>query len=249
MLDQPITPPVLILGCGRSGTSIFGELFEELDGYKYQSEPLFSEMLGSFGSGIAIKVPRESSNFQADPGLSFPIKSLLEKAPETRIFWIVRHPLDTVCSLRIGIGKNWGHHPRPLDWQQWLDRPLIERCAHHWVYINTFGFDAVEGKATLVRFEDLIQAPFEFASNILSRVGLAAEQHHAVLQRWSDRIQNTNNEQFMEAATSRNYSRPDHSIRIGRWRENLSLDEAERIVGMVSRTNRRFGYDLSVDKS
>ena len=30
---------VLILGCGRSGTSIFGELFESLPGFSYLSEP------------------------------------------------------------------------------------------------------------------------------------------------------------------------------------------------------------------
>lgn len=246
MQDQSIPPPVLILGCGRSGTSIFGELFQGLDGYDYQSEPLFSDMLKSFGHGIAVKVPKESNQFEADAGLSIPIEYLLERVPETRIFWIVRHPLDTVCSLRIGIGNDWGHHPRPLDWRLWLHRPLIERCAHHWVYINSLGFDAVKGKATLVRFEDMVRAPSRFASSILSKIGLAEEQNKASLQRWSDRIQDTNNEKFVEALTSQNYSRPDHSIRVGRWRENLTIEEAERIVDMVSQTNRRFGYDLGV---
>ena len=32
---------VIILGCGRSGTSIFGELFEHIPGYMYYSEPPF----------------------------------------------------------------------------------------------------------------------------------------------------------------------------------------------------------------
>jgi hypothetical protein len=33
----------VVLGCGRSGTSIFGELFEALPGFTYLSEPLLSE--------------------------------------------------------------------------------------------------------------------------------------------------------------------------------------------------------------
>ena len=35
---------VVILGCGRSGTSIFGELFEHLEPYTYASEPLYGAM-------------------------------------------------------------------------------------------------------------------------------------------------------------------------------------------------------------
>lgn len=35
---------VAILGCGRSGTSIFGELFEAFPGYRYWSEPHLAEV-------------------------------------------------------------------------------------------------------------------------------------------------------------------------------------------------------------
>lgn len=31
-----------VLGCGRSGTSIFGELFAALPGFRYWSEPFLS---------------------------------------------------------------------------------------------------------------------------------------------------------------------------------------------------------------
>ncbi|MEM6630277.1 MAG: hypothetical protein AAF694_11435, partial [Bacteroidota bacterium] len=52
---------VLILGCGRSGTSIFGELFDHLSGYTYHSEPPY-ESLAAFDwtTPQAIKVPRVS---------------------------------------------------------------------------------------------------------------------------------------------------------------------------------------------
>src|SRR5262245_41559406 len=125
---------VVILGCGRSGTSIFGELFEHIPGYAYYSEPSFDEVIGlSFKDPVAIKVPRESEAHPAKAGLSFPMNVLLSVLPEQRKFyWQVRHPLDAIASLRVGIAQNWGHHPKPRDWEEWLDRPLIEQCAHHW---------------------------------------------------------------------------------------------------------------------
>jgi hypothetical protein len=133
---------VVILGCGRSGTSIFGELFEKIPGYSYFSEPSFETVINlDFNSPVAIKVPRESSKYPAPDGLSFPIDVMLSVLPNTRkIYWQVRHPLDTIASLRVGISTNLGHHPRPPDWQEWLSKSLIERCAYHWAYINTVGF-------------------------------------------------------------------------------------------------------------
>ena len=108
MSRPSILPPVLVLGCGRSGTSIFGELFDGLAGYRYQSEPDFAEMLASFGPSRAAKVPRESVGYPSDPGLSFPLETLLAEHPTTRVSWIVRHPFDAVTSLRLGSARTGG---------------------------------------------------------------------------------------------------------------------------------------------
>lgn len=244
MKMNTVQSPVLILGCGRSGTSIFGELFENLHGYEYLSEPPFSEAISTFGDGVAIKVPAESAEFPADPGLSFPLDALLRVAPTVRIFWIVRHPLDAISSLRIGIGQHWKHHPRPPDWREWLDKSLIERCAHHWNYINSFGFDAVHDIATVVRFEDMIEEPVRFAEKAIASAGLNISDHQGSLGQWAERVQNTNNKKFVEAQTSRHHSRPDHSVRVGRWRENLSARDVRTVTLMVADTNKRFGYEL-----
>lgn len=98
----------------------------------------------------------------------------------------MRHPLDAVCSLRVGICGGCDHHPRPLDWEDWLGRSLVERCAHHWAVINGDG--------------------------------------------------------FVEAETSRRHSRPDHSRRVGRWRENLSADEVDAVWPIVADAAATFGY-------
>ncbi len=110
---------VIVLGCGRSGTSIFGELFAGLPGYSYYSEPPFEDLAGyGYAAPVAIKVPKPARGRPTSPGLSFLVSELCAAVPEPRqIFWLVRHPLDAICSLRVGISKNWGHHPRPPDWE------------------------------------------------------------------------------------------------------------------------------------
>ncbi|MGI9327936.1 MAG: sulfotransferase domain-containing protein [Pseudomonadales bacterium] len=238
-------PPVLVLGCGRSGTSIFGELFESTGCYEYRSEPEFADLLAWFASGRAAKVPVASAQYPADPGLSFPLSTLPEYAPRTRLFWIVRHPLDAICSLRVGIGRGWRHHPRPPDWQQWLDRSLIEQCAHHWAFINSLGYAAVQQRAVLVRFEEMIHAPAEFAERVCAELALAEAVDAAALSGWARRVQNSDNAQFIEAQTSRNHSRADHSIRVGRWRENLSKAEVRQVLPIIASASSSFGYDLN----
>ncbi len=235
---------VLILGCGRSGTSIFGELFEHIDGYTYHSEPEFESIVQmSFEQPVAIKVPKESPRFQPTAGLSFPLDVMLETIPQPLIiYWQVRHPLDAIASLRVGISKNWGHHPRPPDWRNWQHRPLVEQCAHHWDFINSVGYGQVQSLAEITRFEDMISDPFSFAARVCEHIGVAVAEQRPELRCWSDRVQDTNNSQFVEARTSRAYSRPDHARRVGRWKENLTEAEATCCAALVRNAADALGY-------
>jgi len=122
---------------------------------------------------------------------------------------------------------------------------LIERCAHHWAFINEHGYDRVSERAFLVRFEDLISDPKSFANTICEQVGISISENMPVLNRWAMRVQNTNNRQFVEAKTSRNYSRLDHTKRVGRWQENLTPKEVHNAIEIVSSANERYDYDLS----
>ena len=237
--------PILILGCGRSGTSIFGELFADLPGFAYHSEPEWSEVLRlDMSRRHAIKVPREPVHGRTDPGLSFVMEEFAARFGQPQVFWIVRHPYDAVASLRVGIAQDWGHHPRPPDWKDWLNRPLVERCAHHWNYLNTHAPASLGTRAHIVRFEDLVTDPERFAASILSYVGATDQRDSDAGMRWASRVQNENNEEFVEALTSREYSRDDHTVRVGRWKENLSASELLLIPPIVGRTATALGYEL-----
>ncbi|SDL80759.1 Sulfotransferase domain-containing protein [Catalinimonas alkaloidigena] len=235
---------VLILGCGRSGTSIFGELFEHLPYYTYHSEPFVDQVPHlDFQTPQAIKVPRTHATYPASPGLSFPIEALDALVPPPQqLYWQVRHPLDAICSLRVGIAQKWGHHPKPPDWQAWLARPLLERCAYHWHYINSEGYARVADRAKIMRFEAMIADPLAFASEVCRDVGLRADAHLEALEAWAQRVQNTNNHRFVEAQTSRPYSRNDHHVKVGRWQENLTAEEIAQVRPLVEATAHRLGY-------
>ena len=242
--------PVCILGCGRSGTSIFGELFQSLPAFEYYSEPDLDSLWSidwhqTPTQTPAIKVPRPHSHNQTSEGLPFKWPDFLDLFPKKPvIFWQVRHPLDTICSLKVGIARNWGHHPRPRDWQQWLGRPLVEQCAHHWNYLNTVGYEQVKPYARVSHFEDMIAQPLAFAQSNLAVTGLDYQSVKNEVEMWAVRVQNSNNEKFVEAECSRAYSTQDHKQKVGRWRENLSLEEVTRAIPIVQAGARNFNYRL-----
>lgn len=237
---------VCILGCGRSGTSIFGELFDHLPEYTYFSEPPFADLPNfDYSQPIAIKVPTPTPGILSDPGLPFQWEEFLSKFPEPRIlYWQVRHPLDTICSLRVGISKNWGHHPRPNDWKEWLDKPLLVQCAHHWNYLNTVGYERVKKYVIVNRFEEMILDSMGAAKRICKEIGLDHTSHKDALTKWSNRVQDKNNHQFKEAKTSQAYSRNDHVRKVGRWEENLRSKDIDLIRPFILDGAANFGYEL-----
>jgi hypothetical protein len=236
---------VLILGCGRSGTSIFGELFAAIPSFEYLEEPYAADVPNHCDRAIAVKVPRHGANLYAPPGCALTDELLARIPPEPRtVFWQVRHPYDAVCSLRTGIADGWGHHPRPPDWQEWKRRPLIEQCAHHWATINTFGYQQVANIAVVNRFEDMIRDPLTTAQRTANAVDIDPSQIQDALAAWAYRVRDKNDDQFVEARMSRHRSQPDHVRRVGRWRENLSPQEREQIRPIVAEAAGNLGYSL-----
>lgn len=238
---------VLILGCGRSGTSIFGELFEGLPGFRYYFEPSMEAVADiDFATGpVAVKVPKAPHGSPMTPGLPFVLGELLAKVPAPRaIFWQVRHPLDAICSLRPGIEANWSHNPKPPGWESMLGRLWVERCARHWAFINGPGFDAVSGMATVFRYEDMIADPRQTALRACALAGVDAAGAEDAVKRWSGLVSNDKSPGSYEAKHQSLWSRADHAVRSGRWRENLSEEELQCALPFITAAAARFGYEL-----
>ncbi len=95
---------------------------------------------------------------------------------------------------------------------------------------------------TVVHFETMIDNPRKFAMSVCKSLDLDPVHHSIGIAAWSKRVQNTNNTEFIEAATSRNYSRDDHSVRVGRWRENLTEAEVTKVLPLIKDAGILFGY-------
>jgi hypothetical protein len=212
--------------------------------YQYFSEPEWADFAAlDFSVPVAIKVPRPGPS--ATPGLPFLLETFQKIFPSHGvIFWQVRHPLDTICSLKVGISKNWGHHPRPEDYLDWQDRSLVAKCAHHWNYLNTVGFKKVQEYVLVNKFEDMIRDPFNMALTLTEAAGLNPNTYTNEIRVWANRIQDENNENFVEADCSKPYSRQDHVKKVGRWKENLSREEIEEILPIIAPGAALFNYDL-----
>jgi hypothetical protein len=241
---------VLILGCARSGSSIFGELFEMLPGFHYYFEPHMDEFgqIDYSNGPVAIKKPKADLGASMTPGLPFALEELLVRIPEPRrIFWQVRHPLDAICSLRPGIESDWAHNPRPPGWESLLDRPWVERCARHWANINGAGFHAIRKLADFSyanRYEDFIADPRKIALRACSCINMSGPEVDAAIDRWCSLISNEKSPRVYEARRQKHWSRQDHTIRTGRWKQNLSPEDVSSVLPIVSDAAKCFGYEL-----
>ena len=84
----------------------------------------------------------------------------------------------------------------------------------------------------------------KFSREICVQLEIDPELHNLELKSWNRRVQNINNEDFIEALTSRPYANQDHSNKINRWKENLTKEHLEEIVHMVCQTAAQFEYVL-----
>ena len=140
--------------------------------------------------------------------------------------------------------KNMGSSSS-TSWLQRLDaRKLIKKYAHHWNYINSIGYASVKKIAAVTKFKNLVKYSSKFSREIYVQLEIDPELHDLELKSWNRRVQNNNNEDFIEALTSRPYTNQDHSNKINRWKENLTKENLEEIVHMVCQTAAQFEYVL-----
>lgn len=240
---------MIIVGCGRSGTSILGELFEHIPGYDYMFEPQFSELKNAKpakGKALAVKVPKGDED-KRTPGLAFNIDEILSLIPNNKFIFIVRHPLDAICSLKPGISENWSHNPKPPKHEELqANLPIEEQCAHHWNYINSVGYTELAKRVEnvlIVRYEDLVAKPHKTAEKILEHIGVHPHEISKELEDYTSKVQNKTKKSY-HAKHQSHWYRDDHKKRVAHWKKDLSKDEAKRAWNIVGDTAMEFGYSF-----
>lgn len=212
---------VAVLGCGRSGTSIVGELFK-MSRLKYFFEPPMDTVRELGGRKIAVKNPTDP--LRRTRGLQCDIEEL-DEILSPRYIWVIRNPLDTVASLEPIVRENrlgfWSEHDTYRSKLEWY-----ELAAVHWNMVNAIGYSSVPSPL-VVRYEDLILQTKPTVNKILQWCGLKDG-------RWTRRyIKKVTNVSGRNEVQEQLRWHKRHSRHVGRWQESLSEEQAVRVLQLT----------------
>lgn len=251
----------LVVGCARSGTSILGELLGSHPSIRYIFEAQAIWNVGGTGvndshrlvAAHATPVVRQHLRewfgeqqgsaallVEKTPRNVLRIPFLRAVFPEAKIIHIVRDGRDVACSMLPGVGGDTWRHLKPPSWRAFFSQHEgIVRCALTWKETIEIALDDLAGADHLqVRYEDLVQRPQEVASALLSYLRLPSEPR---LREFCDRIQDSTQDSY-HADRQVKWYREDHAHRIGRWRENMTIQEQETVSHLLGPLLRRLGY-------
>jgi hypothetical protein len=159
--------------------------------------------------------------------------------PEAKIIHIVRDGRDVACSLLPGIGSAEWMHLKPPNWKALLVEEPITRCAMVWRDIMEIALaDLSSIPHLMVKYEDMVLAPENVAKTILNYLGLSWDFR---VQEFCRHIQNSTRNSY-HAQYSTAWYRDNHSIRVGRWKENLDATQQELIQDILRNTLGKLGY-------
>lgn len=237
----------VIFGCSRSGSSIFGELFKNICP-AYRFEPTLDELKEK------PLIPNEGIKLPTGPqprldGLAINLDEL-DKVAKYGVLpiWLVRHPYDTVCSLRPQMSESvYGRDhppPMPLDDLMFECSPLVHAAAF-WSWVNGIGFKYLMkhyGGVKIVKYEEIVKDPSKVADTIQIYTGL---NNRKGAERWINSV--SNEKGGYEAERQDVHSTQDHSIRMGRYKENLSKDERRLVRAICFDTASKFHYRLELE--
>ncbi len=258
--------PAFIAGCARSGTSILGEAIAAHPRvtYLYEASAMWDAACpvrpdhrldrGDAGPEVRARMRADLGALLAEgrdvlveknPKHTLRIPFLDAVFPDCRIVHLIRDGRDTVASLMFrNRGLEWGHLKTP-GWAELLRRYPAQnhiRCAHQWrdsVRIaRADGRELPAGRYREVRYEDLVRDPAGAVGEVLAFLELpVTEEVRAVLPR----IQDSTAGSYHARRQVRHYV-DNHSVRVGRFHENLTPRQLEEVLEVCGDLLRELGY-------
>jgi hypothetical protein len=163
--------------------------------------------------------------------------------PEAKLIHIVRDGRDVACSMLPGIGGEEWRHLKPPNWQTLMSAESgLRRCAQAWKTIMEIAlYDLAQTPHFTLRYEDLVQAPERYARALFEFLELPfAPEVAAFCMKVQNEVANS-----YHAQKQVKWFREDHAVRIGRWRENMSPDEAASVETLLRPLLTQFAYAVS----
>jgi len=250
-----------VLGCARSGTSILGELIAAHPDVAYVFEP--HELWEAAGSGpegshrlteaqattelrtrirawFADRRSQKRLVVEKTPRNVLRVPFLRAVFPEARFIHIVRDGRDVACSLLPGIGGDDWSHLKPPSWRRlFSEYSGVRRCALAWRDVMAIALADLRAVPHLqVYYEHLISDPRVTARAILNYLDL---DNASEVFNFCDKIQDRTVNSYQAQMQDRWY-RADHTVRVGRWRENLAAADQVAVETMLDDMLTRLGY-------
>lgn len=256
-----MAPPVFIIGCARSGTSILGEIIAAHPRVEYvwEATAIWEGIAGVAADGshrldqtaattsvskalvdAFAAPPGDTVLVEKSPRNTLRVPFLKAVFPDARIVHIVRDGRDVACSLVPGCaGAEW-RHLRPPGWLELMERwDGVERCARAWKEILELALADLETvRHVQIRYEDLVQAPRTTLERVFGHIGLEfAPEAAAYAARLSEAVPGS-----YHAQGQSRWFRPDHDHRIGRFRQNMTVEQQRATSELLAPMLERLGY-------
>ena len=244
-----------ITGCPRSGTSILGQVIGAHPDVEYLYETLrwkawppgdhrltAEQAMSISAMSLRHELEQERRGKQVivekNPRHIVQIPFVRAIWPDCKIIHIIRDGRDVACSLMPGIGGDDWNHLKPQNWRELrATYQGLERCAHYWHDVMTIALADLRHKPHFqVRYEDLLYEPKALIGDILQYLALDwVGEIDSACEQIADRID-------VDAPRLTQWCRNDHRTHMGRWRENMTEADQERVMPILAPMLERFGY-------
>ena len=259
--------PVFLVGCARSGTSIFGEAIAAHNrvAYLFEASRIWNTLvprkddhrLGADDAtpAVAAAIYRALAEARKDlagdvlveknPKHVIRIPFLHALFPQARFLHLIRDGRDTVASLMFrNRGADWGHLEIP-GWRELLARYRREnhiRSAHQWRYAVTAarrdGAELSEELYREIKYEDLVRQPAVLLRGVFDFLALEFDPG---VDDFLGKIQDVTRNSYHAKKQVRHFV-DNHTRRIGRYAENLSPEQLRDVMTVCGGLLEELGY-------
>jgi len=205
---------------------------------------LNNEMIAQVKYIIKKHVPAEKKLVVKSVVNSLRILFIKKLFPNAKFIHVIRDGRDVACSLVKGNeGKVW-MHTKPPGWKEWQKKTTGPvRGAWIWnTIIKTIREDSKKlspNNYYEVKYENFVKNPEMTLRSLFSSLDLPFEKTQEELCK---KISNVQKKEYLTNTSSDDWASYDHSVRIGRYKQNLSTEMLKKVESVLGKTNSELGY-------